>query len=571
MRKELPYAPMSPAAPDPARVPSGPRPERVAVGVAAVALVVRLLALLELRGSVWDEVLLGDARLFEQWSRAIAAGDWLGSEVFYQAPLYPYLLALLASVFGPARLAVQLLQIGCAAAAAGLLTLASARALSPRAGWVAGGLLALHGPAVWYDLQPEKTSLAVSLGAVLAAFLLARTRSPRLAFGAGAALGALTLLRENAFVLVVPLALACAAERAGRARRWLALGAGAALFLLPVALRNLAVGGAFLPTTANAGVNFYIGNGLDADGMYRPLVAGRGHPAYEREDATRIASELAGRALGPAEVSAFWFGQAGRELAEDPGHFLALLARKVRLLCAPGEIMDALAFEVFQDESLVLRALSWLGFGLLLPLAAAGCVLGAGARGPRLLALAAGVLALSVVLFFVVGRFRLGLVPFLAPLAALALGAERAATRRGLALAVFFATAVLCAWPLALPGDPRATSHANLASELVRRGDFVRAEAAAARARALDPTSAEAAYNHGVALRGLGREREAREPFETAARLEPAYAADCLAEIGASLAATGDLAGARAKLDQALSLAPTHAAALRHRAALDGR
>jgi tetratricopeptide (TPR) repeat protein len=544
---------------------------RLALGVALIALLVRLLALIELRGSVWDEVLLGDARFFEAWGKRIAAGDWLGREVFYQAPLYPYLLGLAEVVLGPGRLAVQLLQIVCAAAAAGLLTFSVARALSPRAGWVAGGLLGLHGPAVWYDLQLEKTSLAVSLTAVLAAFLLAKECSVRRALGAGAALGALTLLRENAFVLVVPLGLVCAAERAGRARRTGALAAGIALFLAPVALRNYALGGAPLPTASNAGVNFYIGNGLDADGMYRPLSAGRGHPDFEREDATRIASELSGRALAPAEVSGFWFRLAWREIGADPGHFLGLLVRKARLLCFPGEIMDAVAFEVFQDESLVLRVLAWLGFGLLLPFAVAGLVASAGARIPARLGLAASLLALSIVLFFVVGRFRLGLVPLLAPLAALTSSVGRATPRRAAALAAFIACAALCAWSPELLGNPRAASFANLASELVRRRDFERAEAAAARARELDPASSEAAYNHGVALRGLGRERDALAPFEEAARLEPAYAADCLAEIGAILARTGDEAGARVKLDEALRLDPAHAAAMRTRAALDER
>lgn len=549
----------------------GPRPERWALAIFLVALAARLVALAEVRGSVWDEVLLGDARHFEAWGQRIAQGDWLGREVFWQAPLYPYLLGLVERLCGPGRLVVQLLQILCASAAAGILTLASARAFSLRAGILAGGILALYGPALWYDLQLEKTSLAVSLTALLAAFLLAGAVSPRRAFGAGAALGALALLRENALVLVLPLALACAREPEGRARRLGALGGGLMLLLLPVALRNLAVGGVFLPTASNAGVNFYIGNGLDADGLYRPLVAGRGHPDFEREDATRIASQLAGRALGPGEVSAFWFDLAAGEIGEDPRHFAGLLARKARLLAYPREIMDAVAFEVFQDESRVLRVLGWLGFAALLPLAVAGLALRRHERGARRLALAGGCLALSVVLFFVVGRFRLGLVPLLAPLAGLALADPRAWMREPAALAAFATGVVLCAWPMALPGDPRAASHANLASELLRRDDFARAETAAARARALDARSPEAAYNHGVALRGLARGAEARAAFEEAARLEPAYAADCLAEIGALLAESGDRAGARAKLDGALALDPEHAAARRYLEALDGR
>ncbi len=36
---------------------------------------------------------MGDSRAYDEWARRIAAGDWIGREVFYQAPLYPYFLA----------------------------------------------------------------------------------------------------------------------------------------------------------------------------------------------------------------------------------------------------------------------------------------------------------------------------------------------------------------------------------------------------------------------------------------------------------------------------------------------
>jgi len=539
--------------------------------VAGLALLVRLLALLELRGSVWNEVLLGDARHFLEWGERIAAGDWLGSEVFYQAPLYPYLLGLLTRLFDSAQLPVQLLQIGLAALAAGVLTRATGRAFAPLAGRVAGTLLALYGPAIAYDLQVEKTSLAVSLSALLAAWLLESAPSTRRTFGAGVTLGALVLLRENALVLLVPLALASLAGAPGRARRLTALLGGVALWLVPVGLRNQALGGVFLPTTSNAGVNFFIGNGPDADGLYQPLVAGRGHPDHEREDATRLARELSGRALAPHEVSAFWFARSRQGIAADPARFLALLGRKALLLCNVTEIMDAVAFEVFQDESRVLRLLSWFSFALVLPLALVGSWLARARPGARRLALAAGLLGLSVVAFFVVARFRLGLVPFLLPLAGLGVSAARASAQKGAALGVFLATALVCLWPLDLPGDPRATSHANLASELLRRGDLVGAEQAAARATELDPVSPEAAFNHGLALRHLRREREALAPFERAAALEPSYEADCLAEIGAIRAALGDPDGAREALTRALQRRPGHPEAERYLQALDAR
>jgi len=62
------------------------------VVVLATALVLRLVHLWSLRASPFWDVLLGDARSYDAWGREIAAGDWTGSGVFYQSPLYAYFL-----------------------------------------------------------------------------------------------------------------------------------------------------------------------------------------------------------------------------------------------------------------------------------------------------------------------------------------------------------------------------------------------------------------------------------------------------------------------------------------------
>src|SRR5262249_30847872 len=66
----------------------------------AVALSLRLLYLFEIQLIPLFYYLAGDGRTYDEWAQRIAAGDWLGSGVFYQAPLYPYVLALLQGTFG---------------------------------------------------------------------------------------------------------------------------------------------------------------------------------------------------------------------------------------------------------------------------------------------------------------------------------------------------------------------------------------------------------------------------------------------------------------------------------------
>jgi tetratricopeptide (TPR) repeat protein len=542
------------------------------LAVFLLALAVRLAALLELRGDPWNEILLGDAAHFDAWGRRLAAGQSDSGTVFFQAPLYPYLLGAIYRLFGHMPDLVRLLQCTGGALAAMLIAASTRRLATPRAAILAGVFAALYVPAIWYDLQIEKTSLSLTLTAALLWFLVAPAgsvagrRALASAFGAGVAIGALALLRENALVLIVPLGLALARTApAGRRLRHLAmLAAGLVACLLPVALHNLRAGGTPLPTTANAGVNFWIGNGAGANGQYRELVPGRGHPDYEQQDARRLAEEAAHRSLSPAAVSRHWFARAFREMAAAPGRAAATTGAKLRLLASRSEVMDSVSLQVFQDASVTLRALGIVGFGLLLPPALAGIVLCWRRRAAAPLLLAVALLAASIVVFFVMGRFRLGLVPLLLPLAAVTLDEWRRLPRVPLALAALCFGLLVAWWPLPGLGDARAASAANLADEYLRRADFPSAENWAADAWRRAPGSAEAAYNLGLALRWQGKYAACREPLTAAMRLQPAYRADCLAEIGAATAALGDPAAARPLLEEALRLKPGHEGATRY-------
>ncbi len=63
-----------------------------ASAIFGLALAIRLLHVWQIRRAPFFSVLMGDARAYDEWAQQIAHGDWLGRGVFYQAPLYPYLL-----------------------------------------------------------------------------------------------------------------------------------------------------------------------------------------------------------------------------------------------------------------------------------------------------------------------------------------------------------------------------------------------------------------------------------------------------------------------------------------------
>src|SRR5436190_23480173 len=104
----------------------------------AVALAVRLVNIYQLKSTAFFETLLGDANGYDQWAQRLAAGDWIGTDVFYQAPLYPYFLGVVYAIFGRDLLVVRVIQAVIGSASCVLVGLAGERLFSKRVGLFAG-------------------------------------------------------------------------------------------------------------------------------------------------------------------------------------------------------------------------------------------------------------------------------------------------------------------------------------------------------------------------------------------------------------------------------------------------
>jgi tetratricopeptide (TPR) repeat protein len=596
---------------------------RAALIVFLTALAARLINVGQIRGSPYFDTLMGDARGYDVWAQRIAGGDWIGTEVFYQAPLYPYFLGLLYSIAGRDLLAARLVQSVLGASAAVLLGIAATRLISSRAGLIAGLGLALYAPAIFFDGLLQKSTLdgflvcltierisAIVTGAGpasarrdpaelrrgLAEAAFGREGGRResfLAFDAftwltlGLALGLLALSRENAMVFVAVVAIwalvgpgdrepetrTVDARTVGIAARLLPLAAGLAIVLAPVAARNAMVGGGFYITTAQFGPNFYIGNNPLADGTYMSLRQGRGAPEFERQDATELAEQDLKRTLTPAEVSSYWTGRALAFIRSQPGAWLALMARKVALVWNADEMLDTEAQESYAEWSALLAVLGVVGhFGVLVPLAVIGVVL----TWPRrsrlwvLLALTAAYAA-SVVAFFVFARYRFPLVPFLILFAAAGVDAlprewpRLTRIRRRWMLAAAAAAAVFAGWPILSPDLMRAISETNLATALQESGRPADAIAHYQRALQIRPDYAPAVNNLGIVRVAAGDLPGAISAFREQVRLQPQSAparqllGDALYDAGSERLERGDAPQAERLLRESLVYRPGRA------------
>lgn len=452
---------------------------------------------------------LVDAKIYEEWSRDIAAGDWWSTSrgVFYRAPLYPYLLAGLRSVFGALMPALAWVQM---AAGLGLLLTVAAmarRIAGPRAATIAAGLLALYGPLVAAESKRLSTSLGLLLLALSLHALLIFYERPGVRRGAraGLMLGLSVLVRP--FFLVYAVLAPCLGVFRPLPRwvlLWVPFAVGVCVLVFPVTVRNKVVGDDWVLISSNGGMTFFQGNNVEnRSGLLTIIQRFQVFGSAEQQEAMEraVAEEAMGRSLKPSESSRFWAGEAGRFIREHPGSWLRLQAVKAYRVVTSFEYADNYSFYLERERIWPLR-LAFVPFGLCLALGALGAIAGPPARPDRrldtswrLLVTSAAVGVAGCLLFYVSSRYRMEALPALAVLAGVGVDrilGEGRAWWRGRRHRVAMAVAIVLFGASFLPPGAPARSQESIT------------------------------YLHlGNALESLGRPAEAREAFDRATALLP--------------------------------------------------
>lgn len=496
--------------------------------VLGVALVVRGAYLLTAHGPAFDAPLI-DADYYDALGERLARGAGFPQGPFWQPPLYPMVLGALYWLGGHSLWWPRLLQ-GVLGSLTAVFAGRVARRVSGRGEveLIAGLLVALHGPLVFYDGELLSTSLATFLGAAALWLAVREVPSRWTALACGVCIGLGALAVAPTLLLVFPLAWALGRGRPIRAA--ICVAACAALVLCATAF-NRARTGEWLLISANGGINLWLGNNADVDGS----MAIRPGAAWEAlvDEPSRHGFQT------PASQDRYFTQKALSFCGQRPLTCVSNLLWKARLLLVARELPRNEDLYVVRSQSPVLWALTVspgglaLPYALLWPLAAVGGVAlwrkrRSGAEEARTVLTVAGsalVLAAPSILFFVSGRYRAPLAPVLCVMAALGLHLlwTRAASRAvpvGVALAVL----ALSVWPMRLAVDSvdfEAELHYAVGGRLARLGDDAGAVEAWRRAVLRRPDYLEAGFNMGLALERLGRTSEAAQAYESLLRWYP--------------------------------------------------
>ncbi len=528
----------------------------------ALALVPRLALLVSGRHDPVVAIPMLDAEYAADWAHRIAAGDFWGSPeggAYFRPPLYPWFLAAMFALPGPDLVAATAAQAVLGALTAVLLAGVARRRFGRTAGLATGALAALAWPLLFYARELLITPLELFL---VAAMLRVWDRAgPASTAGRWLALGALAggaaLARPNLLSVVPAVALVAAfAHGRGGARRALALVAGAILVIAPITIRNRVVSGDWVLLATQGGLNLWIGNHPDSDGMTATLP---GFSSWRNEDVSAWLARTQGRPFTPAEEDAHFRDRFLALVRDDPAAFLRGLARKTCLFVQGWEIRNNRDLYAARTRDALLAA-PLPDFGWILPLALVGIV-SARRRLRELAFLWAHALAAAagVILVFVCARYRMAAWPGLLVLAGAGVAAlvgpgvpRRTRLARGALLAA--ALAAVHVDFLGIRHIDWGQTHLQWGNAYARAGRDAEAAAEYDAALRVAPALAEARFHRGALLLRAGRAEPALADLRAAAAAMP-FSFRVRRSLAEALEATGRADEAVAVRREALALA----------------
>ncbi|MEC7641314.1 MAG: DUF6427 family protein [Nitrospinota bacterium] len=492
-----------------------------------------LCYLIELQKTPYATLLLVDAEGYHQKAMKLIREGWLGDGTFFQAPLYPYFLALVYKIFNSSFLVVQSIQILLSCFTPILIYFIGKCLFNERVGLVSTAIAVFYGVFIFYSGLLLKVTLSLFSSSLLILFLLRANRIPTKGnyFVVGLCLGVNILLRGNFLLLVPALFLAMiffSPLARSKFHQALVFLLGVSLLVAPVTIRNFYLEQDFVLTSYDAGPSFYIGNHPRATGFQTHLPFVRPNPLYEELDFRAEAERKSGTPLKPSQVSKFWFVESFNFFRDDPAAFLKIVVKKFLLFFNNYEIPDNYDFAFMKSLTPALK-LGFIPFGALLVFSTLAVFLYRWNNSDFWIVYIYGlVYSLSVIMFYVTSRFRVPLVPVLIPLAAFFVmeGWNKIRELKGSRLAVFIAVFISVSFIAFRPFSITdfAFSQLKIGIDYEEKGMLAEAEAQYLKALEINPRYSKAHFHLASAYKKSGRAEEALKEINTALNLNPNFA-----------------------------------------------
>ena len=496
-----------------------------------LGLAIRLAYLFLSQASPFYEPLLLDPAYYHDWAGRIAAGNWIDPPVFYGLPLYPFFLGFCYKLFGGSLFMAKLVQIFLGVATIALVYKIGVKLFSKNVGLLAAALAAVYGPLFFNEqiLIPEALGMPLYAAAFYVICLFEESPTVKKSALLGLLLGLAALTKANAllFAFIYISFWFFRSRNSFAAKSKITAVSFLALFavLAPVTAHNYFFGKDKVLLTSHAGLNFYVGNHQNAQGVFEAPEGTGTNVEAQKEGARAVAEKALGRSLKPSEVSSYWSGRAKEFIRKNPGRFAELSLKKIALFFDARELSDLEDFE-FSKEFISFLRLPWLNFAFLGPLFLLGFAVSfREVRHAGVLVLWIGTYLTGLVFFFVNARYRLPILSVFFPLAAAGLlfiwRALRNAEWGKLALAVVLIGAGAGLTRLNLVAADTSVFYVNAGDAVAKKGDIQKAELLYREALRINPDNAKASLAMALTLSKMDRPADAEKYYRDAIQADP--------------------------------------------------
>ncbi len=362
----------------------------------------------------WDQLTV-DANFHHHWAQRIADGNILGDTTFFRAPLYIYLLALLYLVFGSSLWVGHILGLLLGLASVAMTYRLGHRLFGQSVGLIASAIHALYPIAMYFEQELLVEPLFLLLLVIALERLVAWYHDglPRDAFLTALFTGLAAITRPTGLLLIPIILIVLIVRRkelSGIAKHTALVIVALLATIGPITTRNIVVADDPTLIASSGGINLFIGNNPEADGVSAVLPPPLG-PNWRLDQVKYHAEQYYGADLTWGEVSVYWRNRAIIWATENPGDFLSLYAKKLYLHFSNQLISNNRELDRFLGSIQFFRY-NIFSFILVFGFAVIGLAAGGWrGRGTWPLLAFGGIYLLVSALFFYATRFRYPLLP----------------------------------------------------------------------------------------------------------------------------------------------------------------
>jgi Tfp pilus assembly protein PilF/4-amino-4-deoxy-L-arabinose transferase-like glycosyltransferase len=400
-----------------------------------VSFSVRLIYLFEFYAkSPFTGFLYLDAFRYNNWAQSIAFGIQHAIEPTFRAPFYPIFLAVIYKIFGYDLFTARLAQMLISALSCVLIYYIAVKIFNKRVAIISSLFAAFYGPFIYWAGELLIVTLIIFLDLVMLLILLNALEKPKKLYWllGGVVLSLSGIARPNVLIIIpwviILIFWTSKLKETIIAKKLrfvysLYFLVGVFVVILPVTISNYVTAKDFVLISSQGGINFYMGNNPEADGKSaQPPARVTTHGEFLDDaylSSVALAEESAGRQLKPSQVSNYWYARGVDFIIDQPGKWLELMGKKFAYFWTGDEVTNNEDTYYFNRFSNVLGLLMWhriiaFPFGIICPLALVGIIISRKLWRKLLLLYGYTFLYMvSVILFFVCGRYRLPVIPIL--------------------------------------------------------------------------------------------------------------------------------------------------------------